>query len=305
MHSDIAAAIACIPADNRETWVLMAMAVKSELGNDGFDIWDKWSQSDEKGYNPADARSVWKSVKPYGGTTILSLFKLARQHGYRGHGEQDPERLRISERDQAERRRRDAALARQEAHRRQRKAQEAAQIVAQCRTDHHPYLDLKGFPEDVGLIDFDGRLVIPMRDASNYSRIVSLQWIDADGTKKFMPGGAAKNAAFIIGSGPESWLCEGYATGLSIRAALRTMYRKSRVIVCFSAANIRTVAASIQGPKFVVADHDENRVSERYASQAGCSYGMPPDVGTDANDYHQKAGVFALANLLRGIAMSP
>jgi hypothetical protein len=32
-----------IPADDRETWVRMAMAVKSELGDAGFDIWDAWN----------------------------------------------------------------------------------------------------------------------------------------------------------------------------------------------------------------------------------------------------------------------
>jgi len=41
---DIESALAFIPADERSTWVSMAMAVKSELGDSGYPIWDQWSQ---------------------------------------------------------------------------------------------------------------------------------------------------------------------------------------------------------------------------------------------------------------------
>jgi hypothetical protein len=35
----IRGALSFIPPDGRETWVRMAMAVKAELGDAGFDIW--------------------------------------------------------------------------------------------------------------------------------------------------------------------------------------------------------------------------------------------------------------------------
>ena len=35
---DIACALHCIPAHDRDVWVRMAMAVKSELGEDGFSL---------------------------------------------------------------------------------------------------------------------------------------------------------------------------------------------------------------------------------------------------------------------------
>uniref|UniRef100_UPI000491DF60 PriCT-2 domain-containing protein n=1 Tax=Chitinilyticum litopenaei TaxID=1121276 RepID=UPI000491DF60 len=58
--NDIRAALAHIPAHDRDTWVCMAMAVKSELGEAGFNLWDDWSQSADN-YQPKAARAVWKS----------------------------------------------------------------------------------------------------------------------------------------------------------------------------------------------------------------------------------------------------
>lgn len=286
--TEIADAIRCIPADDRETWVTMGMAVKSELGNDGFDLWDSWSKGSDR-YQRNAAISVWRSIKPHGGITVRTLFKTAREYGWQGAPvtAAQPARRDYSEEE------------RKEAHRRAQAAKQAAHIVRECRTDQHPYLERKGFAQEVGLIDFDGRLVIPMRNVHHYGHIQSVQFIDAGGQKKFLPGGAAKNAVFFLGTGKESWLCEGYATGLSVRAALKALYRDARVVVCFSAANIRSVADELSGPKYIVADHDQNRVGEQYAIKAGCPYVMPPDVGQDANDYHQRAGVFALARLMK------
>ena len=49
------------------------MAVKSELGDSGFDLWDRWS-SYEDSYNEASAKAVWKSISPTGAITIGTLF---------------------------------------------------------------------------------------------------------------------------------------------------------------------------------------------------------------------------------------
>ena len=46
-YESIRAALAYVPAHDRETWYRMAMAVKSELGEDGFDVWSEWSAQDE------------------------------------------------------------------------------------------------------------------------------------------------------------------------------------------------------------------------------------------------------------------
>lgn len=181
-------------------------------------------------------------------------------------------------------------------------ANNAATIVQQCRVDRHMYLDKKGFPNEVGLIDFDGKLVVPMRDAKNYQRINSVQFVDRFGEKKFMPGGQAKGSIYKIGSGVKQWLCEGLATGLSIRAALKTMYRDDTVVVCFSAANLAHSAGLLTGPRYIVADNDTSGTGERFAKAANLPYIMPPEAGQDANDFYVKAGAFALSGLLRKIA---
>ncbi|MGH8435873.1 MAG: PriCT-2 domain-containing protein [Pseudomonas sp.] len=69
-----------IPADDRGTWVAVAMGVKAEFGDAAFDAWDAWSQPD-KDYNAADARSVWKSCRK-GGKGLGSVIKLAKGNGW-------------------------------------------------------------------------------------------------------------------------------------------------------------------------------------------------------------------------------
>src|SRR3546814_5029532 len=79
-----------------------------------------------------------------------------------------------------------------------------------------------------------------------------------------------------------------YATALSIQAALKRLYHRASVVVCFSASNLAHVAKSLGGR--VVADHDESGTGERAARETGLQWCMPPDVGTDANDMHQARG---------------
>ena len=64
-----------VACDDREQWVQVGMAIKSELNDAGFDIWDQWSQGDES-YNEKDARDVWKSFNG-SGVSIRTLFRKA------------------------------------------------------------------------------------------------------------------------------------------------------------------------------------------------------------------------------------
>lgn len=191
------------------------------------------------------------------------------------------------------------AMRREEAARRDQAANLAGAIVKRCVLQTHPYLVGKGFRDEMGLVDTDGRLVIPMRDMRAYKRINSVQWIDTTGTKLFLPGGAAKGSVMMIGSRSESWLCEGYATGLSIRAALAYMHRPARVVVCFSAGNLAHVAGNLTGKRYVFADNDKSQTGQLSAISTGLPWVMAPDVGHDANDMHQAYGVKAVADLMR------
>lgn len=78
----IRAALHHVPAHDRGLWLRIGMAIKSELGEEGFDLWDEWSQQD-KSYNPKDARDVWRSIKANGKITVGTLFHEAKQRGWR------------------------------------------------------------------------------------------------------------------------------------------------------------------------------------------------------------------------------
>ena len=83
-------ALSVIPADNRKTWVDMGMAVKSELGDDGFAAWDEWGKTCEEKHDADDARRVWDSITVEGGVTIGTLFHKAKECGWTWEPEPDP-----------------------------------------------------------------------------------------------------------------------------------------------------------------------------------------------------------------------
>lgn len=179
----------------------------------------------------------------------------------------------------------------------------AEDMVKRAVVEKHAYLTAKGFPDETGFV-LEGELLIPMRDFALYKRMNSLQRIAADGTKLFLTGGKAKGSVFFIGPymARERWLCEGYATGLSVRLALRSMYRDAQVVVCFSAGNLAHVGQIVKELRpaaFVMADNDVSGAGARAAEETGLPWCMPQEVGLDANDLHQRFGIRALAALIR------
>lgn len=182
-----------------------------------------------------------------------------------------------------------------------RASQEAARIIRECERGNHPYLAFKGFPAALGLVHSGGDLIIPARDFKHYGTINTVQRIAADGSKKFLPGGKAKGSVFIIGKGAlrERWLCEGYATGLSLQAALLDLRRQAEIVVCFSAGNLQHVASMCKA--FVMADNDASGTGQQAAEATGLPWVMPEEVGMDANDLHQTKGLRGLVALMRGV----
>ena len=81
-QNEIAAALSHVPAHDRDVWVRMAMAVKSELGEPGFDVWDDWSKSADN-YEHKAALATWRSIDPSGSVTVASLFNEALVNGWR------------------------------------------------------------------------------------------------------------------------------------------------------------------------------------------------------------------------------
>lgn len=180
-------------------------------------------------------------------------------------------------------------------------AKQAQEIVEKAIISGHPYLVRKGFANRSTLVR-DGHLVIPVRDVDNYQQIISVQLIALDGEKRFLTGGRTRGGIHRLGatSAARIALCEGYATGLSIDAALQRLTGTHAVIVCFSARNVELVADRF--PSAVVcADNDESLTGEHCAKRTGLRWIMPPDVATDFNDMHQLHGLRSVVDALRGV----
>lgn len=177
-------------------------------------------------------------------------------------------------------------------------AKKASTILSECELAPHPYMASKGFPDELVNVwnrDTDNVMVVPMRSGSD---LIGCQLIKPDGDKKFLYGQRSGGAEFVIGQRGLHVLCEGYATALSTQQALRNLKVAYVLHVCFSAGNLKKVAASLPAG-LVIADNDLSGTGERVAREVGWSYWMSDVVGEDANDYAQRAGVFALAMGMR------
>lgn len=292
-------ALGFIPAEEREVWVRMAMAIKSELGDSGFDIWDRWSRT-ANNYSASAAKSVWKSCKGAGGTTIATLFHEAMACGWK-----DSKTCALPTEAQMEARRRAAAerltaenieieRARHEA------AKKAAWIMHQTKPEEHAYLDSKGWKEMKGAVwwpnERQNLLCIPMRVGS---ALVGVQLINREGKKRYLTGQRTSGAEYLIannGHGAMDFWCEGYATGLSLRDCLQALKMRYRIHITFSAGNLEKMARAA-GAGYVIADKDDSGTGERVALASGLPYYLP-DVG-DLNDLHKAEGTFRTSQLLR------
>jgi putative DNA primase/helicase len=121
------------------------------------------------------------------------------------------------------------------------------------------------------------------------------------GGKKFMPGQEVVGCSFVMGQGKPIY-CEGYATGLSVRAAVAAIKVRRSVVVCFTAHNLAVVAQEF-GPGVVVADNDPKQAGENAAKKTGLPYWLSDRVGEDFNDYHLRVGLFAASQSLKRVLM--
>lgn len=219
------------------------------------------------------------------------------------------------------RERREAARLKQE--RRQRAEAIAGRLLETARVGTHPYLARKGFAAEraptIGaeaVAAIGGKYLVPEEGSPAVAMLVpcrigerlsSVQLIWEDGTKKFLFGGDMGGACHRIAAGRDTWLCEGYATALSLRTALRAMNRRDGVLCCFSAYNITVVAERLAAPGrcFIAADNDKplpqyggRGAGEHYSRLARLPFALPPELGQDINDMHQRDGIFAVQRLL-------
>jgi putative DNA primase/helicase len=267
------------PDCDRESWVLLGMAVKAALGDSGFTVWDAWSQGG-KTYRAKDAQAAWKSFKADGRVTAGTLFHLAKQAGWAPDGSRlppIPPPLTRAETEAAER-----ALQRQH----QAAARKAWNIFRFAPlADSHRYLTRKRIKGHGARLAF-GKLVIPV--FADPKRLVNLQFIDGEGTKRFLRGGQKAGCFWWIGRHPTETVClaEGYATAASIHEATG-----HRCYIGFDAGNLPAVAEAVralhpQARVVVCADHDPAGI--KYGTDAavriGAALALPDLPGQDFND---------------------
>lgn len=204
----------------------------------------------------------------------------------------------------------------------QRAALEATEMIRRARSDTHAYLHRKGFPDERGLIldgvdlwigkelqRLDNVLLIPMKNpiTGQLQGVQQIAWDESSRkfVKKMQTGMRAKGATFRMGPmrATETYLCEGYATGLSILAALRSIGSQAAVLVCFSASNLEHVANMVAGRRFVCADNDVSKTGQEAAEATGLPWCMPDTEGQDFNDLHAQSGLFAVAKQLMEVRL--
>ena len=181
--------------------------------------------------------------------------------------------------------------------------------AAKPAPDSHPYLARKGVQAHGLRVDADGRLLVPVRDRAG--ELQSLQYINADGEKRFLPGGRVSGGHFAIGK-VSGTVCvaEGFATAATIHEATG-----HPVAVAFNCGNLEAVARALREklPKarlILCADDDawtDGNPGLTKATEAARAVGgllAVPDFGadrpekaTDFNDLAQHRG----ADVVQGV----
>ena len=256
--------------EDRETWVAVGMALKSEFGHEAFDAWDRWSSA-AGNYNAKACAASWRGFKSrQGGYTIGTLIKLAKDGGYRFDPSVKPDAAAAAE--LMKRRAERAARAAAEQRERELQAENAeANALEQWRKalkdgrSAYAMRKLIDQPESCRYLpEADGGgLVIPMLryDLPREQSLKGVQIIRDDGTKKFTfgmkkPGTACRLGLPVVGE--PVLVCEGYATGMTLRMASARRYP---VFVAFDAYNLPMVVQSVHqalpgSPIVICADDD-------------------------------------------------
>lgn len=170
---------------------------------------------------------------------------------------------------------------------------------ARAKAGPHDYLKRKGV-DGAGTRVLDDKLLIPMYAADGV--LWGVQSIDSEGGKLFLSGGRKKGCYAPLAGKSDSkdiiYICEGYATGASIRQATGGV-----VVVAFDAGNLKPVAVAMRGkyPRarlVICGDHDKSQTGQKAAADAAESVGgvaVWPDLeGIDWNDMAQTDGLDAV-----------
>ncbi|WP_341674970.1 toprim domain-containing protein [Niveibacterium sp. SC-1] len=286
---------------------------------------DKSLRVDSKRHTCGKGGKAWYKLHAWrpdaGGCFIVGSF------GSYKTGEWEKVALDLSPLSEAERARRQMERIAREAaakNEREREAESAALQAADIWHKAKPegecaYLRRKGI-ERAESVRFDrGWLRIPMLryDLTRSQALVGIQTIKPDGAKLFTSGMAKRGAACRLGlvvAGEPILVSEGYATGMTVRMAIR---RRWPVFVAFDANNLEWVVHVVQkchpqSPILICADDDwrtdgnpgrtKGWALARRLDRVQMVYPVfgaergPKD--TDFNDLHAREGLDAVARQL-------
>ncbi len=288
--ADIQCALFNIPPDiGYENWWRVGAALKLQLGEAGFSLFNDWSAGCNL-YKPKEVLTKWKSFKRIGGNTatIRTVFHLAIQNGWRPEKTFDTTPPVV---DKARMRR--EAKAEQQRH--ESKALEATQDWARAKpcSSHH-YLKARGIKPHGVRIEGNA-LLIPMRIGQ---KMWSLQSIYPNCSKWFMTGAKARGCYFGIGQLTEClWIAEGFATGATVHEVTG-----HGVICALSGENMKVVAKWFRTNHkntqlMIAADSGMRGIAHGMAAlKAGIASRLvypdfrPLDGGSDWNDYRRHYG---------------
>lgn len=316
-HASARAALHFIPADlPREDWVRAAMA--AHAAGLSFEDFDEWSSLGDS-YKHADAKALWRSIKPDRGIGAGTLFKMAKDHGWRPEGR--PPRLPAG---------RTRAL-RLPVFNRVVKALHANPDEAWSRfaaaTGAHPYVQSKaaeavplnglrvvpaGDPLRIANESMVGALVVPVlrKDGT----VSSLQFIThgetanrlkANGrSSKLNLPGASLVGWFTVGDlvpGGLVYLCEGIGQAWACWKATG-----SAAVVCFGWARVANVAKGLRvldpmARLVVVPDVGKEAAAEEVARDVNAMVARMPEgwpTNSDVHDLMRVEGVEKLSALL-------
>lgn len=304
------------PDIDHSDWIRVGMALKSELGDSGFVMFDEWSKGGQS-YQPNAARDAWKSFKASGPITIATLFHLAQEAGWKDDrpppppAPPDPKRIERERRAELKKKRDQASAA--------GNAAALWKMAKPCQA--HTYLKAKGVKPVKGLRVMDASeavrpgcsfgpgitaesgplLLVPIYDETG--ALQTLEAITADGVKGLFAGGKKAGGFFPIGDQADPsivYLAEGLATGLSIHQATGEAVR-----VTIDAGNLKAIA-EITREKFkdcrlvMAGDLDESGTGQKKSKAAAVSVdgvAILPDFTAaegvtwgDWNDLHQAIG---------------
>lgn len=170
-------------------------------------------------------------------------------------------------------------------------SKKAGWILSQAKEGTHPYLARKGFPTQKCYI-WNELLVLPTREGD---KLVGCQLISADGTKKFLTGQKTKGVSLVMDNKGVDIVCEGFATAMSVRRAMKHLKQRYKIHICFSASNMVEIGTKLKNP-IVIADNDPMGI--RTAKKIASDYWVAKAEGQDFNDAEIALGTEAVAQSL-------